>query len=479
MNSHRQTRQRKPRTAVGFIPPSGRGRWWRWIWLICGALGVAIGLVYLLSGFRLAPERVRLRKTIGELTAQVAPDSALLLRELGDAVDRLLQQFPEDGESLQVMATLYRGLGRTADAVHCWERCLELAPELGPSAHAQLGAVAYEEGRLDAAAEHYRAAMQQEPAATTHPVRLAEVLIDQGQFSEAAALLESVLRTRPRLMAASVLLGQAYLRLQQYDKARQHLEMGVELGPDYPTAYFVLAAACARLGDQEKSREYQEKFQELQRQQVQQHRQALKANSDTGRLRETIAQTYAAAGEVYIRYGDYETAEKQLRRAGEIDPQAIPPRVVLAWLYEQQSRTDQALGLLAEIHQLAPQNLGTQMSLGAAYARLRRCEEAEQAYRRAIALTPKDAGGYAALAHFFLQTGLQPEQAVRLAQRAVELEPAADQYFLLSQARKAKGDHAGAAQAIEQALAREPGNSNYQEFAHRLRLLAPKRQDAK
>ena len=69
------------------------------------------------------------------------------------------------------------------------------------------------------------------------------------------------------------------------------------------------------------------------------------------------------------------------------------------------------------------------MSAAAAYTRLKRFEEAERAYRRAIELTPLRAGGYAALASFFLQTQRNLDEAGLLAEKAVALEPTAETSF--------------------------------------------------
>ena len=463
------TRRQQDTEAVVASPRGGLS-WRRWALLVAVAAGFAVVVAWLVVVF-IAPagERTRLKVSIGEVASQLSPDSDALLRELGGVLDRLLQQFPESGETLRVVAALYEGLGRTKDAVRCWQQVLELDPSLGPTAHAAIGSIAYQGGQLDTAAEHFRLAMQQDRQATAYPVRLAEVLIQQGRFQEAVELLEGLLKTRPRLMTASVLLGQAYLRLNEYDKARQHLETGVEMGPDYTSAYFGLATACARLGDDEKSKEYLQKFKELQAQWDQRHRDALKAASGNGQILEVIARTYTAVGEVYITHGDYQTAEAQLRRACDVDSYGVQSRVALAWLYEEQGQLEKSVGILTELSQRAPDDLGAQMSLGAAYARLRRFEEAEAAYRRAIALTPQRAGGYAALAHFYLQAGLKPEQAGSLAQKAVELEPAAEHYYLLSLARKTNGDLAGALTVIDQAIALAPDNRDYPNLARQLR----------
>ena len=406
MNSRRTTgNQREPEATRESQLAGTQPSWRRWAWLGSISVGIA-GLIAIVLLFLHPPdaERVQLRTAVREVAAKSSTDSADLLLESGELVDHLLQQFPDNGPALDVAASLYQGLGRTKDAVRCWQRSIELDPGLAASAHAAIAAIAYEEGQLDVAAEHYRAAMQLDRDSTVYPVHLAEALIDQGKLDEAVELLAGLLKTQPKLMTASVLLGQAYLGLKQYDRARQHLEMGVAMGPEFTNGYFALATACDRLGDHEKSQKYLARFKELKAVDEQRHRQALQISTDTGQTRALAARTSAAVGKAYLAHGDYQMGEACLRRACELGPANVEPRRVLAWLYEQQERTDEALGMLAELSEKAPDDLGAQINAASAYVRLRRFDEAERAFRRAIELTPLRAGGHAALASFFLQT---------------------------------------------------------------------------
>lgn len=406
------------------------------------------------------------------MASEASPDAAPLLHEAAEVASNLLEQFPNNGKSLEVVARLYHGLGMTKDAVRCWKRCIELTPELGPIVHAAIGSVAFEEGKLDTAAEHYRIAAELDPGSSVYPVHLAEALVSNGKHAEAVEVLKETLKVRPNSMPANVLIGQAYFQLQQYDKAREHLETGAEMGPEYTNAYYTLARACAALGDQKKSEEYLTEFKKLQAQEEQLHRDTLKALNDTRGIRQAVYETYTAAAQVYIAHQDYRNGEKHLTKAAELSPNAVECRVVLAWLYEQQRRTDEALQTLAELSERAPDNLRAQMSIASAYTRLGRFDGAEDAYRKTIELTPHRAGGYAALANFYIRTGRKLPEATTLAQKAVEMEPVAEYYFLLSQSCQRNGDLAGAASAVDHAIALDSDNEDYRRLRLRLRGLA-------
>jgi tetratricopeptide (TPR) repeat protein len=213
------------------------------------------------------------------------------------------------------------------------------------------------------------------------------------------------------------------------------------------------------------------RFKELQAREEQLHRTALKESTKTSQTQDLVAQTYRNASKIYLALGDFQTGERHLRRAAEICPQDAEGDSLLAWLYEQQGRTAEAVQALDRLCKKGPNDFNAQMTAASAYARLKEFDEAERAFRRAIELTPLRAGGYAALAHFFLQTQRNLDEAGRLAEKAVQLEPAAEHHFLLSLVRRTRGDTAGAVAAIEAAIALAPQNSGYQQIRRELYSL--------
>ena len=158
-----------------------------------------------------------------------------------------------------------------------------------------------------------------------------------------------------------------------------------------------------------------------------------------------------------------------LRRAIEVCPHsAIEPRQVLAWFYQKQGRTDRALAELAELKEGAMEDPAVCLTLGQLYDQLGEFERAEQAYKRLVEISPHRGGGYAALANLYLQANRNIPEARTLAQKAVELEPVALYYFQLALACQRAGDRSSAIAAIEEAMARESGNSDYRQLRERL-----------
>ena len=103
------------------------------------------------------------------------------------------------------------------------------------------------------------------------------------------------------------------------------------------------------------------------------------------------------------------------------------------------------------------------MTLGSIHGSLGQIEAAAEAYRDAIEVMPSQAGGYSALAGLYLKANRELPEAKRLALKAVELEPLAPNYYLLSAAYLKDGDPAEARSAMEQAMALDPGNPLYRQ----------------
>ena len=83
-------------------------------------------------------------------------------------------------------------------------------------------------------------------------------------------------------------------------------------------------------------------------------------------------------------------------------------------------------------------------------------EAAESGFRRAIEIGPEQAEGYLGLVKLYYSADREPAEAARLASRAVELEPSARNYVLLSVVLDRKGDLAGALAAVERAIELNP-----------------------
>lgn len=127
-------------------------------------------------------------------------------------------------------------------------------------------------------------------------------------------------------------------------------------------------------------------------------------------------------GGLYGDMGRYDEAERELRRALEIEP----TRAVLnnlGSLYQYMGRDEEAIRFLERARAAGPETHILLLNLGDSYRRLGRARDAQAAYRRAreiaeaiLRSNPRDAAARAFVAYFALRLGDRPMAERELAQ---------------------------------------------------------------
>ncbi len=106
-----------------------------------------------------------------------------------------------------------------------------------------------ESGRMAAAAEEYRRALQGSPHSTIILNKLARVLIHLGNPQEALSHLKAAQVLEPDGVTTLVLLGSAYQATKNFGGARDALEQAIHINPFDPMIYQILYEADTALGD--------------------------------------------------------------------------------------------------------------------------------------------------------------------------------------------------------------------------------------
>ena len=312
-----------------------------------------------------------------------------LVREATDAAGRLVDRFPENPESIDVLARLQARFGNSAEAVGAWERCLQLDPSY-LAAYYGMGSAAVGKEHFGQAADCFRKALELDPASPRAPIDLANALMNLGKLHEVVAVLEKSTNRNRGSMPPFLLLGQAYHQLKQYEKAKTSFEAAVQIAPDYPGAYYGLALACARLGHKDEARKHRETFSKLEALDREQRTRADTAPDDRLSVRHSLAQTYTDAGRVYASHDDAFEAELSWRKAAALDESNTACREDLAALYERTGREPEALLLCEELVKIHPANADYCLNVGLLNARLSQFAAADAAVRRAIELDPEN-----------------------------------------------------------------------------------------
>ena len=195
----------------------------------------------------------------------------------------------------------------------------------------------------------------------------------------------------------------------------------------------------------------------------------MKRFDDLAEVRQLVASIYRDAGIVYRAHGDRSEAERHWLRAAAHDPADTQCRMALADLYREQGRLDAAAETVEELRRIDPRSVPHALAIGRLRSQLKQFEAAEAAFECARELAPRDCQAYLALAQLYLAADRKLPEALSLTRKAVELRGSAIDYLLLAAACEKNADLSGAAAALEQAIRRDPGNSQYRTMYERLR----------
>src|SRR5262249_44400356 len=138
-------------------------------------------------------------------------------------------------------------------------------------------------------------------------------------------------------------------------------------------------------------------------------------------LDESLAEAHASLAWVLFIYDwDWEAAEREFRRAIELDPQYASARQWHAFLLVTRGRLGEAMAEGLRAMELAPTSVSVRRSVGWAHYYARRHDQARYQMLRAMAMNPTAAESHRILALIYEQQGDLLE-AERVAREATEL----------------------------------------------------------
>ncbi|UCG59539.1 MAG: tetratricopeptide repeat protein, partial [Phycisphaerales bacterium] len=383
---------------------------------------------------------------------------AELKEEEVQLAEQLMRDFQANENSLMIMGNVLHRHGNAIEALKFMNQALKINPRRA-DVYSAMGWLSIQKGEFEQAIAHYRKALEIQPNLPNTRSNIAHALVVLGRHDEATKELNREIQTAPDSAFAHFLLGQAYLQQKQYDKARESYEAVIKIDPQYAKAYYGLATVCAKLGNGDGAGAYSEKFRKLKAEE----RKDLSDRKSVERddfldTQKTSALTFIEAGQLYVDAGKLDKAEQLLRRAAGLDPENVVCFREIASLYQKSNQPSKALAMLERASEIEPENPMWYANIAMLSAQLQRFDDAEEAFRKVIAMAPGDSNAYRHLAHLYLRTDTKLAQAKQLAEKAIALEATAANYFVLSLACNKNGDTAGALSAIKRALELEPNN---------------------
>lgn len=316
-----------------------------------------------------------------------------LKQEAKEALTRLVKDLPRSPDPMGLMGELYVALGNTAEAIKCWEKCIELDPG-STEAYRRMAEIALRKGRFEEAAALSRKVLQIDPTKRGVHNQLAQALIGLSRPEEAIAELEKDIKISPRASLSYFLLGHAHQQLKEYQKAKEDYSKALEVAPTYTEASYGLSIVCERLGQKEEAAKYREMFKRLKARDwkgLSDPRDSLDQQKFLESLCRGVAETHTNVGLVYRQHGSRSKAEAYWRRAAVLDPSNTVCREELASLCAGDGRNREALRLYDQLRAIAPKNPQYLLNTGILYARMHQRDAALAAVKEAVELAPGNA----------------------------------------------------------------------------------------
>ncbi len=290
-------------------------------------------------------------------------------------LSELLEREPQYTETIGLLVQAYSAMGREREAVQLLE---QLAPEQ-PQFYRVLGELYERTERWPEAAAAYEKAASASPRSVDVKLRWATALLNQSGDAPALTargVLETLVRERPGESRALYLLAIAQRRLR-----------------DLPAA----EATARKLMD-----------------------------ADPGSLRGPylLAQIFEDRNEYRRVIEVLEPLATRARGTAGSSAQQDGARLLLhlGFAYEQAGDSTKAVGALEEADKLSP-DASIAFQIGATYERQKRYDEAETAFRTALARDPAHAPTLNYLGYMLAEQGERLEESVQYIERALAVEP--------------------------------------------------------
>ncbi len=224
--------------------------------------------------------------------------------------------------------------------------------------------------------------------------------------------------------------GMAGESVKEYEKS-------AALNGQEPLPHLRLAAYYARLGLLDKA--------------VAQLKTVVRLDPKGPQAHYLLAMVYSSQNKFDLAAGEYELI---LKSASADNPENAEIYLYLAQLYSSQRKFDEAIVQFNKILEVQPDNVSAYYLLGSIYLETGDRTKAKDAFKKVLALEPDHDGALNSLGYIYAEDGVNLDDALKMARRAVDLDPSNGAYYdTLGWVLYKKGMNAQALMALQKAEA--------------------------
>jgi predicted O-linked N-acetylglucosamine transferase (SPINDLY family) len=313
---------------------------------------------------------------------------------------RAMQQQLTLDQALAV-AFQHHQAGRLADAEQVYRQILDQLPN-HPHALHQLGVLALQTGRTNAAVELLDRAVTSAPASADAHCNRATALFAAGRTDDAIAAWRRAIELRPDFSDAHFNLGNALLQSGKGRDAVSAYTAALALKPDDGELRTTLLRALLDLGSLDEA--------------------LALAAAGSAPLPVEAVESLTKLGNALMQQRRYDLAVAVYTRALQLNPEAIHTLNNLGGAYRELGKLDEAAAAFRSAIRLEPNFAEFYSNLGVTFAEQGKLDEAVSSLMTALQLDAANARAHGNLGVALTRQG-QLDGAIRHCQRAVELQP--------------------------------------------------------
>src|SRR5579864_1032179 len=384
-------------------------------------------------GLAAAPDQKMLfqKRIVNLLLAQGSKDQA------GPLVDEILKKAPQDEEALRVRAELRLQSGQTEAvraAVEDYKGLLQ-KHSTDPKLHFDMGQARERLGEFALAKLEFREAIRLQNNYLAPRLGLIQIAFTEHKLDEAVRLADELVSVQPSNTQARLLKAVALREMRRYPDARAELRHVLQTSPREGQAYLQLGlleieqknypaaeVAFKKLQDfgNDAGATYGLAIMYSVRGQLDKANEILKKELDKNPKHPLLHELVAA---IAIQAKDFDRAIGEYRVLLTMAPSNKALYFQLAEALRLKGDNNGYIATLEQAQKLFPRDLMPTLVLATALERVGRSDAAIQQYRHAMELQPDDPRVLNNLAFAMVETNGNLDEALRLAERAVQRVP--------------------------------------------------------
>ncbi|MDP8243345.1 MAG: tetratricopeptide repeat protein [Candidatus Hinthialibacter antarcticus] len=345
------------------------------------------------------------------------------------------------------------------DSLQAFQRAFEMDPRnslfLGMIANCYFHLHQYED-----AVEWYRKTVLESPAYPKGFLRLGLSLERLNRPDEALQVFQTGIKETPGEFSSLYYAARILFDQNKLDESLQWVQTLRSKSDEYTEPIYLQAQIARKQGDMEAAKALMVEFQEKRKQEHTAFDEAPRMSDDVSARRAAVT-THFDLAQILFELDKDKDAIAQLDAAIALAPNDIDARLTAVNLAMERKENRFVETQLRWLTKTKPNNGEYAFRLGVLLGLQKRYDEAEPFLQRAVSLTPDNVNALRGLVDCLVNLRRDPKIALSLSQDAVELDPSAISYDLLSRLFYINGRINESIDAMQNAVRLEPNNPVY------------------